>query len=61
MLKRGITGTYHHVSPKHTGRYATEFAGRHNARPQDTIDQVRGLVKGAEGKRLRYADLIAEA
>ena len=58
MLKRGITGTYHHISPKHTGRYATEFAGRHNARERDTIDQIRVLIKGMEGKRLRYKDLV---
>ena len=33
MLKRGYTGTYHKMSKKHLGRYVTEFAGRHNARP----------------------------
>ena len=60
MLKRGIYGTYHHISPQHTARYATEFAGRHNDRPLDTVDQVRSLVKGAEGKRLRYKDLVPE-
>ena len=59
MLKRGISGTYHHISPKHTERYATEFEGRHNARPLDTIDRVKGLIQGMEGKRLRYRDLIA--
>ena len=59
MLKRGITGTYHHISEKHTQRYATEFGGRHNDRPLDTIVQVRQLIKGMEGKRLRYKDLIA--
>ena len=60
MFKRGIVGTYHHISPKHTERYAVEFAGRHNDRPADTEDQITHLVKGMEGKRLRYEDLIAE-
>ncbi len=60
MLKRGITGTYHHISPKHTALYAAEFEGRHNARPKDTIDQIKGLVRGMNGKRLRYADLVAD-
>ena len=60
MLKRGIVGTYHHISPKHTERYANEFAGRHNDRPADTIDQMGHMVKGMEGKRLRYEDLIAD-
>ena len=59
MFKRGIIGVYHHISPKHTHRYATEFAGRHNDRPLDTIDQMKAMVRGMEGKRLRYADLTA--
>ena len=59
MLKRGIYGTYHHVSEKHAGRYATEFAGRHNNRLNDTIDQVRSVIRGMDGKRLRYQDLTA--
>ena len=59
MLKRGIVGTYHHISPKHTERYAVEFAGRHNNRPKNTVDQITDMVRGMDGKRLRYADLIA--
>lgn len=58
LLKRGYQGTYHQISPKHLDRYVTEFAGRHNARPLDTIDQLRGIVRGMVGKRLRYEDLI---
>ena len=61
MFKRGIVGTYHHISPKHTERYAVEFAGRHNDREADTADQITHLVKGMDGKRLRYSDLIADA
>ena len=60
LLKRGISGTYHHVSHKHAARYAAEFEGRHNARPRDTIDQIKGLVRGMNGKRLRYDDLVAD-
>ena len=60
MFKRGIIGTYHHISPKHTERYATEFAGRHNARPLDTEEQMERMAKGTVGKSLPYAALIAE-
>ena len=60
MLKRGIVGTYHHISPKHTERYAVEFAGRHNDRPKDTLDQMAEMVRGMDGKRLRYKDLIGK-
>ena len=57
-LKRGYDGVYHQMSDKHLHRYATEFAGRHNARPLDTEDQVHELMAGMVGKRLRYQDLI---
>ena len=59
MLKRGINGTFHHISKEHAGRYATEFAYRHNVRESDTPDQIANLVKATEGKRLKYEDLIA--
>lgn len=59
MLKRGYHGTYHKMSPKHLERYVTEFAGRHNQRPLDTIDQMSAMVTGMDHKRLRYKDLIA--
>ena len=58
MLKRGYHGTYHHMSEKHLGRYVREFAGRHNNRERDTIDQMGCIAKGMSGKRLRYRDLI---
>ena len=57
-LKRGYDGVYHHMSPKHLGRYITEFAGRHNTRPLDTVDQLGIMAANAEGKRLTYAELI---
>ena len=59
MLKRGYVGTYHRMSPEHLGRYVGEFEGRHNNRDRNTADQMSAMVLGAEGKRLRYADLIA--
>ena len=58
MLKRGYVGTYHKLSVKHLDRYVNEFAGRHNQRPLDTIDQMSAMARGMDGKRLRYEDLI---
>ena len=46
LLKRGFTGTYHKISPKHLHRYVDEFSGRHNDRPQDTIVQMGNIVRG---------------
>ena len=60
MLKRGHAGTFHKISPKHMDRYVQEFVGRHNIRDADTIVQMSGIVAGMEGKRLTYADLIAD-
>ncbi len=60
MFKRGHKGTYHKMSKKHLRRYVTEFVGRHNKRPSDTVDQMGAIVKGMEGKRLHYAELIAD-
>ena len=60
LMKRGLYGTYHHVSVKHLERYVGEFSGRHNDRPSDTVDQMSHMVKEMEGKRLRYEDLIAK-
>ena len=59
MLKRGYYGTYHKMSEKHLERYVNEFAGRHNVREMDTIDQMALLAKGLVGKRLPYKDLTS--
>ena len=60
MLKRAHKGTFHKMSPKHLQRYINEFTGRHNFRKCDTAMQLRLLAQMMEGKRLRYADLIAD-
>ena len=59
MLKRGRKGTFHKISRKHLHRYVNEFAGRHNIRSMDTIDQMAAIVRGMDQKRLMYKDLIA--
>jgi transposase-like protein len=59
ILKRGITGTYHHVSPQHLKRYLAEFDFRYNERASLGVsDEARAdtLVRGIVGKRLTYKD-----
>ena len=45
---------------KHLHRYINEFAGRHNVRDLDTIEQLTAIAAGMTGKVLPYQDLIAE-
>ena len=59
MLKRAHKGTFHKISPKHLDRYVHEFAGKHNIRDKDTVDQMYSVVAGMVGRRLMYRDLVA--
>ena len=57
ILKRGIIGTFHHVSEAHLGRYLSEFDFRYNARTALGVDDTQRAslaIKGAKGKRLTY-------
>jgi transposase-like protein len=54
LLKRGINGTFHHVSRGHLSRYCDEFAFRYENRKTTDGARAELLVKGAEGKRLTY-------
>ena len=59
VLKRAHKGVFHKISPKHLDRYVREFAGKHNIRDLDTVDQMRHVLAGMIGKRLMYRQLIA--
>lgn len=54
LLKRGIMGTFHHVSEEHLDRYANEFSFRWNLRDVSDAERAVIAIKGIEGKRLRY-------
>jgi hypothetical protein len=57
LFKRGLVGTYQHISPAHLPRYLAEFDFRMNNRAKLGVpDSVRAarILKGAEGKRLTY-------
>jgi transposase-like protein len=57
ILKRGITGVYHHVSEAHLHRYLSEFDYRYNTRERlgfKDVDRASLAVVGAKGKRLTY-------
>lgn len=57
VLKRGIVGTYHHVSEAHLQRYIDEFDFRFSNRKSQGVNDVERadlLLKGVVGKRLTY-------
>jgi transposase-like protein len=59
ILKRGIAGTYHHVSQQHLKRYLAEFDFRHNERASlgiDDTERAERALRGIVGKRLMYRD-----
>ena len=60
VLKRGIHGTYHHVSVKHLRRYLDEFTFRLNEGnvKVDTLDRMSALCANIKGNRLTYKELI---
>ena len=54
LLKRGIVGSFHHVSKKHLDRYCDEFSFRWNHRKISDSECTIKAIKNGEGKRLLY-------
>ena len=54
LLKRGVNGTYHHISKEHLHRYLAEFNFRYNNRKIDDTERTVKALLGFEGKRLTY-------
>lgn len=57
IMKRGIFGVYHHVSPQHLKRYLAEFDFRYNERlALNVTDEERAAkaIAGVVGKRMTY-------
>lgn len=54
IFKRGVIGTYHHMSEAHLARYCREFDFRYNTRHLNDAERTAEAIKGARGKRLMY-------
>lgn len=54
IFKRGVIGTYHHLSEAHLNRYCVEFDFRYNTRDLKDAQRRDEALKGIEGKRLTY-------
>ncbi|MFH1113773.1 MAG: IS1595 family transposase [Pseudomonadota bacterium] len=57
LLKRGVHGSFHHVSKQHLYRYCNEFSFRWNRRKIDDGERTICIIQGVGGKRLTYKPL----
>ncbi len=56
LLKRGILGTFDHVSEEHMPRYLSEFDYRWNRREISDGERTIEAIRNSKGKRLMYRD-----
>jgi transposase-like protein len=54
LLKRGVYGTFHHVSKTHLPRYCSEFEFRWNRRSMADGERTESAIRKTAGKRLMY-------
>lgn len=54
LLKRGVMGTFHHVSEQHLDRYVDEFVFRYNRRDVTDGERAHMALSKIGGKRLYY-------
>jgi hypothetical protein len=59
LLKRGVNGTFHHLSKEHLHRYLAEFDFRYNRRKITDSERTVSAIAGFEGKRLMYKDSLS--
>jgi transposase-like protein len=56
IFKRGLRGTYQHVSKKHLRRYCGEFDFRYNNRDVSDAERTDIALAGIVGKRLTFVE-----
>lgn len=57
LLKRGVIGSFHHVSKQHLDRYCDEFSFRWDHRRMADSERTEIAIRQAESKRLTYKPL----
>jgi transposase-like protein len=59
LLKRGVMGTFHHVSKRHLARYCDEFSFRWDHRRTTDGERTVAAIQSMVGKRLLYSSMSA--
>jgi transposase-like protein len=57
LLKRGVIGTFHYVSPQHLQRYCNEFSYRYNAKDSTVCERFGDTIKRFDSARITYLEL----
>lgn len=60
LLKRGVYGTYHHLSRQHLQRYCDEFAFRWDFRKVSDAERTIQALLRSEGKRLTFHQVTSK-
>jgi transposase-like protein len=60
LLKRGVVGSFHHISKQHLDRYCDEFSFRWNYRSETDAERTEIAIRQAEGRRLMYKTPIGK-
>jgi len=58
LFKRGVYGSWHHVSREHLPKYANEFAFRWDTRKLTDGQRMEKAIALTEGKRLTYRQAV---
>jgi transposase-like protein len=58
LLKRGVYGSWHHVSREHLPKYANEFAFRWDTRGQTDGERMETAIGMVTGTRLTYRQMV---
>jgi transposase-like protein len=58
LLKRGVNGTFHHISKKHLRRYCNEFSFRWDNRKVTDGERTENAINGFVGKRLMLKEVL---
>jgi transposase-like protein len=59
LLKRGVNGTFHHISKKHLSKYCNEFSFRWDNRKVTDGERTENAIHGFVGKRLMLKEVMA--
>jgi hypothetical protein len=56
LLKRGVTGSFHHALDRHLHRYCNEFSYCWNERKSSDADRTAKALQQITGARLTFRD-----